>query len=120
MGNSSEDVPRDRAGSDHSEKGDGQRGGAGVSGICEEQGGPGDFAKVWFRIHWLQSGWRFPLANMDALFLSFRLALCVSVILLVIGMPVAYWLAFSSWRGKFLLESIVALPLVLPQIGRAS
>src|SRR6266699_1837621 len=51
---------------------------------------------------------------MDAIFLSFRLALCVSVILLVIGMPVAYWLAFSSWRGKFLLESIVALPLVLP------
>src|SRR5258706_4802897 len=29
-------------------------------------------------------------------------------------MPVAYWLAFSSWRGKFLLESVVALPLVLP------
>ena len=26
----------------------------------------------------------------------------------------AYWLAFSRWRGKFLLESIVALPLVLP------
>src|SRR5438132_3337882 len=29
-------------------------------------------------------------------------------------MPVAYWLAHSTWRGKFLLESIVALPLVLP------
>jgi molybdate transport system permease protein len=52
--------------------------------------------------------------NMDALLLSLRLALCVSVILLVIGVPVAYWLAYSSWRGKFLLESIVALPLVLP------
>jgi len=51
---------------------------------------------------------------MDALFLSLRLALCVSAILLVIGMPVAYWLAYSSWRGKFLLESVVALPLVLP------
>ena len=51
---------------------------------------------------------------MDALFLSLRLALCVSGILLVIGTPVAYWLAYSNWRGKFLLESIVALPLVLP------
>jgi molybdate transport system permease protein len=51
---------------------------------------------------------------MGALFLSLRLALCVSAILLVIGMPVAYWLAFSRWRGKFLLESVVALPLVLP------
>jgi molybdate transport system permease protein len=32
----------------------------------------------------------------------------------LIGTPVAYWLAYSRWRGKFLLESIVALPLVLP------
>src|SRR5258708_12221518 len=51
---------------------------------------------------------------MEALWLSMRLAGCVAAILLVIGMPVAYWLAFSSWRGKFLLESLVALPLVLP------
>jgi molybdate transport system permease protein len=51
---------------------------------------------------------------MNALFLSLRLALCVSAILLVIGLPVAYWLAYSNWRGKFLLESVVALPLVLP------
>src|ERR1700687_746250 len=52
--------------------------------------------------------------NLDALYLSLRLALCVSAILLVIGMPVAYWLAYSSWRAKFLIESLVALPLVLP------
>ena len=52
--------------------------------------------------------------NMDSLVLSFRLALCVAAVLLIIAMPVAYWLAYSKWRGKFLLESIVALPLVLP------
>src|SRR5262249_37673401 len=51
---------------------------------------------------------------MEALFLSVRLALCVSAILFAVGMPVAYWLAFSRWRGKFLVESLVALPLVLP------
>ena len=51
---------------------------------------------------------------MEALWLSFRLAGFVSAILLMIGMPVAYWLAYSNWRGKFLLESVVALPLVLP------
>lgn len=51
---------------------------------------------------------------MSSLSLSFELAGCVAAILLLIGMPVAYWLAFSSWRGKFLLESVVALPLVLP------
>jgi molybdate transport system permease protein len=52
--------------------------------------------------------------NMDALLLSLRLALCVSVILLACGMPLAYWLAYSNWRGKFLLETVVAMPLVLP------
>jgi molybdate transport system permease protein len=51
---------------------------------------------------------------MQALLLSIRLALSVSAILLVIAMPLAYWLAYSRWRGKFLLEAIVALPLVLP------
>jgi molybdate transport system permease protein len=51
---------------------------------------------------------------MESLLLSIRLAVCVSLILFVIGMPLAYWLAYSRWRGKFLVESIVALPLVLP------
>jgi molybdate transport system permease protein len=51
---------------------------------------------------------------MESLWLSFKLASCVSAVLMAIAMPVAYWLAYSNWRGKFLLESIVALPLVLP------
>ena len=51
---------------------------------------------------------------MNPLALSFELAACVAAILLLIGTPVAYWLAYSEWRGKFLLESVVALPLVLP------
>jgi molybdate transport system permease protein len=51
---------------------------------------------------------------MEALLLSIKLAICVSAILLLCGAPLAYWLANSQWRGKFLLESIVALPLVLP------
>src|SRR5712671_3282937 len=53
-------------------------------------------------------------AQMEALWLSMKLAASVTAILLVVGMPVAYWLAYSTWRGKFLLESVVALPLVLP------
>src|SRR3974390_254202 len=52
--------------------------------------------------------------NLSAILLSLRLAAIVSVLLLVISLPVAYWLAFTKWRGKFLFESIVALPLVLP------
>jgi molybdate transport system permease protein len=51
---------------------------------------------------------------MEALWLSVRLACLVAVILLLLGTPLAYWIARTHWRGKFLLESLVALPLVLP------
>jgi len=51
---------------------------------------------------------------MQSLLLSIRLAAWVSAILLAVGLPLAYWLAYSRWRGKFLVESVVALPLVLP------
>ncbi|HMD42525.1 MAG TPA: molybdate ABC transporter permease subunit [Candidatus Acidoferrum sp.] len=52
--------------------------------------------------------------NYSAIFLSLRLAATVSIILSAIALPLAYWLAFTKWRGKFVLESVVALPLVLP------
>jgi len=49
-----------------------------------------------------------------AIWLTLRLASLTTVILFVLGLPLAYWLATSTWRGKFLVEAIVALPLVLP------
>ena len=52
--------------------------------------------------------------NAEALLLSLRLAGTVSVVLLILSLPLAYWLSFTRWRGKFLIESIIALPLVLP------
>ena len=52
--------------------------------------------------------------DLRALVLSLKLALLVSTALLVLGMPLAYWLAFSHRRWKFLVEAVVALPLVLP------
>lgn len=51
---------------------------------------------------------------MEALWLSLGLAACVAAILLLLGMPLAYWISQTTWRGKFLVESIVAMPLVLP------
>jgi len=48
------------------------------------------------------------------LWLSVRLATATTVVLLVIGIPIAYWIVFSPRRWKFLVEAIVALPLVLP------
>ena len=52
--------------------------------------------------------------NWNAVLLSLKLAASVAAMLLVVGMPVAYWVTFSRWRWKFLVEAIVALPLVLP------
>ena len=46
--------------------------------------------------------------------LTLELAFTVSVILLLLGLPIAYWIAFSRWRWKFLVEAVVALPIVLP------
>ena len=50
----------------------------------------------------------------QAFWLTLRLALLVAGMLAVIGLPVAYWISFSRWRWKFLLEAVVALPIVLP------
>lgn len=50
----------------------------------------------------------------EALLLTIKLDLVVCAALLAIGVPIAYWLASSTWRWKFLVEAVVALPLVLP------
>jgi molybdate transport system permease protein len=43
-----------------------------------------------------------------------RLALWTTAILLAVGLPLGYWLGTSRWRGKAVVEAVVALPLVLP------
>ena len=50
----------------------------------------------------------------QAIALSLRLSFFTAAILLAIGLPIARWLAFSPWSGKFWVEAVVALPLVLP------
>ncbi len=49
-----------------------------------------------------------------AILLSLKLSSLVCGFLLLIGTPIAYWVTFSRWRWKFLVESVVALPIVLP------
>jgi len=52
--------------------------------------------------------------DLDALVLSAKLAGLTTLTLLVLGLPLAWWLATSRFRGRFLVEAVVALPLVLP------
>ena len=46
--------------------------------------------------------------------LTLKLAVCTTAILFLLGVPLAYWLATSRWRGRILFEALVALPLVMP------
>jgi molybdate transport system permease protein len=48
------------------------------------------------------------------LLLSLKLSSVTTLLLLVLGVPFTYWLVFTRFRWKFLVESMVALPLVLP------
>ena len=59
---------------------------------------------------------KFPISPDDitALVITLKLAGLTTLILLLLGTPVAWWLARSRWRFKFLVEALVALPLVLP------
>jgi len=52
--------------------------------------------------------------DISALFLTLKLALAATLILLLIGTPIAWWLARTRRRSKPVIEAIVALPLVLP------
>lgn len=51
---------------------------------------------------------------MDALLLTLKLAFLSTAILILIATPLAWFLAHSQLKGKFLLEALIALPLVLP------
>jgi len=50
----------------------------------------------------------------ESLIISLQLALLTTCILLLIALPLAYVLAFQSFKGRTALEVCVALPLVLP------
>ncbi|MTI63357.1 molybdate ABC transporter permease subunit [Methylophaga sp.] len=52
--------------------------------------------------------------DLTALLITLKLAAITTLILLVIGTPLAWWLARSQWRFKFMIETVIALPLVLP------
>jgi len=54
--------------------------------------------------------------NLDwqPLWLTFKLALCTTTILLLIGIPLAYWVAATRTRIKPVIEALVSMPLVLP------
>jgi molybdate transport system permease protein len=52
--------------------------------------------------------------DLTALWVTIKLASVSTLVLLIIGTPMAWWLSRSQWRFKFIIEAIIALPLILP------
>jgi len=48
------------------------------------------------------------------LLLTGKLALITTTILIIIGIPVAYWLTYSRFKLKFIIETLICMPMVLP------
>ena len=54
------------------------------------------------------------MLDFEPLILTFKLSLITTLLLLVISIPLAYWLAHSKNRIKTVVETLVSMPLVLP------
>ncbi len=52
--------------------------------------------------------------DLAAVWLTLKLATVVTLLLLLVGTPVAWWLAHTRSRWKGVVSAVVALPLVLP------
>lgn len=48
------------------------------------------------------------------LLLTGKLALVTTTILVIIGIPVAYWITYSRFKLKFIVEALICMPMVLP------
>ncbi|MBK1735021.1 molybdate ABC transporter permease subunit, partial [Halorhodospira abdelmalekii] len=53
-------------------------------------------------------------SDLTALWITLKLAVISTSILMVLCAPLAWWLAHTQWRGKVMIEALVAMPLVLP------
>ncbi|WP_281233906.1 molybdate ABC transporter permease subunit [Flavobacterium gelatinilyticum] len=54
------------------------------------------------------------MINLDPLWLTAKLALITTLILFVVSVPLCYWLCYSRFRLKAVVEALISLPLVLP------
>jgi len=50
----------------------------------------------------------------ETLWITFKLAMSTTVILILVGVPIAYWLAYSKFKFKPIIEALVSMPMVLP------
>lgn len=54
------------------------------------------------------------MIDWSPIIVTFQLALVTAILLLVLSLPLAYWLAFTKAKIKPVVETLVSMPLVLP------
>jgi molybdate transport system permease protein len=54
------------------------------------------------------------MIDLDPFILTIKLAVITTIILFLIGVPLAYWLTYSRFKIKYAIEALVSLPLILP------
>ena len=54
------------------------------------------------------------MIDWQPLILTFQLALVTTLLLMVVAIPLAYWLTYTQTRFKPVVEALVSMPLVLP------
>ena len=52
--------------------------------------------------------------DLSPIWLTLRLAAVSTVVLLLLGIPLAWWLSRTSSRFKTAIEAVIAMPIVLP------
>lgn len=54
------------------------------------------------------------MMDWQPLSLTFRLAFVTTILLFILAIPLAYWLAYAKNRVKPIIETLISMPLVLP------
>lgn len=54
------------------------------------------------------------ISDLIPLFLSLRLALTATLFGLLIGLPIAWFLGRTTWKGREILDSLISIPMILP------
>lgn len=52
--------------------------------------------------------------DLHPIWLSLQLAVITTILLFLIALPIAWWLATSKFRGKIFVDALLSLPLILP------
>jgi molybdate/tungstate transport system permease protein len=75
----------------------------------------GPFIALAFTTRW--SDFHFASGDADSIAVSLAYSLISLMLIVVLGTPLAWWLARHSFRGKWILEAIILLALLTPPLA---